>query len=268
MASYITGTQKLLFGADSPVIKDGRVASVQTISGTGSLRVGFEFLGTYLPRTVLISNPTWLNHKAIVEKARLKWVEYPYYNEKTKGVDIEGMIKALETAEPGAIVLLHACAHNPTGVDPTQNDWKRIAQVMKKNSLFPFFDSAYQGFASGDLNKDAWAIRYFIEQGFQMVVSQSFAKNMGLYGERVGAFHVVCANKETKEKVLSQIRPIIRANYSNPPLHGARIADKILNDKANFEAWSKELKEVAERIILMRTTLRKKLEDLKTPGKF
>lgn len=182
LASYITGTQKLLFGAENSILKEGRVASVQTISGTGSLRVGFEFLGSYLPRTVLISNPTWLNHKAIIEKSKLKWVEYPYYNDKTKGVDIEGMIKFLSTAEAGSIVLLHACAHNPTGVDPTENDWKKIAEVMKKNSLFPYFDSAYQGFASGDLNKDAWAIRYFIEQGFQMLVSQSFAKNMGLYG--------------------------------------------------------------------------------------
>jgi aspartate/tyrosine/aromatic aminotransferase len=121
----------------------------------------------------------------------------------------------------------------------------RLASTLKKNSLFPFFDSAYQGFASGDVDKDAWAVRYFISQGFQMVVAQSFAKNMGLYGERVGAFHVICASKDSKERVLSQIKPIIRTNYSNPPLHGARIADKILNDKANLQAWKKELKEVA-----------------------
>jgi aspartate aminotransferase len=266
LAPYITGAQRLLFGANCQAVKDGRIASVQTISGTGSLRVGFEFLGQFLPKTVLISNPTWLNHKSIVEKANLKWVEYPYYCPKTHGVNIKGLLETLEKAPAGSIVLLHACAHNPTGVDPTQAEWKQIAEVMKKNSLFPYFDSAYQGFASGDLDKDAWAIRYFLEQGFQMLVSQSFAKNMGLYGERIGALHIVCTNKDVRDKVLSQVRPIIRANYSNPPLHGARIAEKVLNDKANFEAWRSELKAVAERIILMRTTLRKKLEDLKTPG--
>lgn len=202
----------------------------------------------------------------MVERVGLKYVEYTYYNPQTKSVDIKGMIDCLEKAEAGSVVLLHACAHNPTGVDPTQDDWKKICEVMKKNSLFPFFDSAYQGFASGCIDKDAWPIRYFIEQGFQMMVAQSFAKNMGLYGERIGAFHIVCANKDTKEKVLSQIKPIVRQNYSNPPLHGARIADKILNNPANFEAWKKELKEVANRIIEMRTVLRKRLEDLKTPG--
>jgi len=202
----------------------------------------------------------------MVERAGLKSVEYVYYNPQTKAVDIKGMISSLEKAEPGSVVLLHACAHNPTGVDPTQEDWKQICEVMKKNSLFPFFDSAYQGFASGDLDKDAWAIRYFIDQGFQMFVAQSFAKNMGLYGERIGAFHIVCASKDTKEKVLSQIKPIVRQNYSNPPLHGARIADRILNNPANFEAWKKELKDVANRIIEMRTVLRKRLESLKTPG--
>lgn len=134
----------------------------------------------------------------MVERVGLKSVEYNYYNPQTKGVDIKGMLSSLEKAEPGSVVLLHACAHNPTGVDPTQEDWKKICEVMKKNSLFPFFDSAYQGFASGDLDKDAWAIRYFIDQGFQMFVAQSFAKNMGLYGERIGAFHIVCANKDTK----------------------------------------------------------------------
>jgi aspartate/tyrosine/aromatic aminotransferase len=195
LATFVTGAQRLIFGENSSVLKDGRVASIQSISGTGSLRVGFEFLGAYYPRTVYISNPTWLNHKAIIEKSNMKWAEYPYYCPKTQGVNIKGMIEALSKAQSGSIVLLHACAHNPTGVDPTQVEWKEICEVMKKNSLVPYFDSAYQGFASGDLDKDAWAIRYFIEQGFQMLVSQSFAKNMGLYGERIGALHIVTANK-------------------------------------------------------------------------
>ena len=153
-----------------------------------------------------ISDPTWLNHKNIIEHAGLKWVEYPYYDPKTKGFNFEAMIKFLEGAVSGSIVLLHACAHNPTGVDPTQEQWKKISAVMKKNSLIPFFDSAYQGFATGDLEKDAWPIRYFIQEGFQMVVSQSFAKNVGLYGERIGALHIVASNKDTTETVLSQIK--------------------------------------------------------------
>ena len=266
LAAFITGSQKLIFGENSSALKEDKVGSLQTISGTGSLRIGFEFLAKYNPRTVYISNPTWLNHKNILSKAGLKFVEYTYSNPKTISADISGMIASLEKAEPGSIVLLHACAHNPTGVDPTQEDWKKIAQVMLKNNLFPYFDSAYQGFASGDIEYDAWAIRYFVSLGFQMLVSQSYAKNMGLYGERIGALHIVTANTETKNKVLSQVKDLVRASYSSPPLHGARIAERILNDKANLQAWKDELKAVADRTIVMRKTLRKALEDLKTPG--
>jgi aspartate aminotransferase len=182
------------------------VATCQTLSGTGALSLGFDFLSEYLPRFVYISNPTWLNHKNIIEHVGLKWIEYPYYDEKTRGFNFEAMTKFLENAVSGSIVLLHACAHNPTGVDPTENQWKRIAEVMKRNSLIPFFDSAYQGFATGDLEKDAWPIRHFIDQGFQMIISQSFAKNMGLYGERIGALHFIATNKDTADKVLSQIK--------------------------------------------------------------
>ena len=206
LAEFNTGARNLLFGADSVAIKEGRVATCQAISGTGALSLGFTFLSQYLPRWVYISDPTWLNHKNIIEHTGLKWVEYPYYDPKTKGFNFEAMIKFLEGAVSGSIILLHACAHNPTGVDPTEDQWKKISAVMKKNSLIPFFDSAYQGFATGDLEKDAWPIRYFINEGFQMIVSQSFAKNAGLYGERIGALHVVTATKDTNEKVLSQIK--------------------------------------------------------------
>lgn len=173
---------------------------------------------------IYISNPTWLNHKNIIEHAGLRWIEYPYYNPKTKGSDIPAMIKFLDNGVSGSVVLLHACAHNPTGVDPTKEEWKQIAEVCKRNSLIPFFDSAYQGFATGDLEEDAWPIRYFIQQGFQIMLSQSFAKNMGLYGERCGAFHIVAHNKDTADKVLSQIKVIARKMYSSPPLHGSMIA--------------------------------------------
>ena len=182
------------------------MATTQTLSGTGALYIGFDFLKHHLPRFVYIPDPTWLNHKNIIEDCGLKWIEYPYFNSKTLGSNIPGMIKFLSNAIAGSVVLLHACAHNPTGVDPTEEEWKQIADVMKKNNLIPFFDSAYQGFATGDLEKDAWPIRYFLEQGFQMIIAQSFAKNMGLYGERVGALHFVTSCKDTCERVLSQIK--------------------------------------------------------------
>jgi aspartate/tyrosine/aromatic aminotransferase len=156
-------------------------------------------------------------------------------------------------------VLLHACAHNPTGVDPSQDDWLKIADVIERKKLVPFFDAAYQGFASGDLIKDVAPVRMFAERGLDMLLSQSYAKNMGLYGERVGALHIVTPNKETSSRVLSQVKMVIRAEYSSPPLGGARIADRILNNEGNFEEWSRELKSIAERVISMRKGLRAKL---------
>jgi aspartate aminotransferase len=168
---------------------------VQTLSGTGALRVGFEFLNEWAPSKVLVSNPTWANHHNIIKRAGLSFSEYPYYDAATKRASIGKFIENLNQAQPGNIVLLHVCAHNPTGVDPTKDEWKSIAEVMQKRNLFPFFDSAYQGFASGDLVHDAFSVRYFVEQGFNMFVSQSYAKNMGLYGERIGALHIVTPNK-------------------------------------------------------------------------
>lgn len=184
-------SQKLIFGEDSQAIKDGRIVTVQALSGTGALRVGFEFLNEWMPSKVWVSNPTWANHHNIIRRSGLTFSEYPYYDPKTGKALIGKFIDTLSKADEGNIVLLHVCAHNPTGVDPTQDEWKKIAQVMKERKLFPFFDSAYQGFASGDLIKDAFAVRYFVDQGFNMLVSQSYAKNMGLYGERIGALHIV-----------------------------------------------------------------------------
>ena len=166
MPEFCTGARNLILGKDSQAIKENRVATCQSLSGTGALYLGFDFLKNYLPRFVYIPNPTWLNHKNILNDCNMKWIEYPYYDAKTRGSNIPAMIKFLENGIAGSIVLLHACAHNPTGVDPTQEEWKQIAAVMKKNGLIPFFDSAYQGFATGDLSKDAWPIRHFVEQGF------------------------------------------------------------------------------------------------------
>ncbi|KAF2157455.1 PLP-dependent transferase [Myriangium duriaei CBS 260.36] len=180
------------------------------------------------------------------------------------------MIKGIQDAPDRSVILLHACAHNPTGVDPTQEQWRQIASVMKSKKHFPFFDTAYQGFASGDLNKDAWAIRYFVEQGFELLVAQSYAKNFGLYGERAGCFHFVTSPssnaKDVATRVASQLYILQRSEISNPPAYGARIASLILNDPSLFALWEDNLREMSGRIIKMRQELRQKLEAMKTPG--
>lgn len=180
------------------------------------------------------------------------------------------MISALQSAQEGSIVLLHACAHNPTGVDPTQEQWKKIAEVMKARKLFPFFDCAYQGFASGNLSQDGWAIRYFVEQGFELLIAQSYAKNFGLYGERAGCFHFVAPpstdSADITTRVASQLAILQRSEISNPPAYGARIASLVLNDKELFALWEENLREMSGRIISMRKALRSKLEQLQTPG--
>ena len=176
------------------------------------------------------------------------------------------MIKKFNELPDKSVILLHACAHNPTGVDPSPDQWKKIAEVFKKKNHYPFFDNAYQGFASGDLNKDAFSIRYFVEQGFQMIVTQSYSKTMGLYGERAGALHVLCESDKTAENVMSQLRICIRTNYSNPPLHPLRLVLNILSNSTLYKEWCQELKDVAERIIQMRKELRDELERLKVPG--
>jgi aspartate/tyrosine/aromatic aminotransferase len=176
------------------------------------------------------------------------------------------MIQDLKNATPGSCVLLHTCAHNPTGVDPTEQQWQQIAQGCRQNALYPFFDTAYQGFVTGDLNKDGQALRYFVDQGFEMVIAQSFAKIMGLYGERTGALHFVCKDKGTAAKVLSQVKIIIRVNYSSPPRHGARIAAAILNQPALRQQWLDELVAMTDRIAQMRTLLRSTLEKVGAKG--
>jgi len=253
-----------------------RAISLQTISGTGAVHLGALFLAKfYNPPTsegkvVYLSNPTWANHHQIFSNVELPIKTYPYFSAKTKGLDFDGMIKSLEDATEGSIIVLHACAHNPTGVDPTKEQWKEIAALMKRKALFPFFDCAYQGFASGDLNKDAWAVRHFVEQGFELVVAQSYAKNFGLYGERAGCFHFVTGPasdaKETAVRVGSQLAILQRSEISNPPAFGARVASLILNDEKLFAEWEENLREMSGRIISMRTALREKLESMETPG--
>lgn len=261
-----------MLGADSPALAEKRATSVQTISGTGAVHMGALFLAKFYKgnRQVYVSNPTWANHHQIFNNVGLPTVNYPYFNKETKGLDFEGMKAALLSAPERSIILLHPCAHNPTGVDPTLDQWKELAQVIRERNHFPFFDSAYQGFASGNLARDAAAVRYFVEAGFEMLIAQSFAKNFGLYGERAGCFHAIAGPAEdattTTTRIASQLAILQRSEISNPPLYGARIAGIVLNDSALFAEWEENLTEMSGRIKSMRNALRSKLEELGTPG--
>ena len=238
------------------------------------MHLGGLFLSRFYPRPaqqpILLSSPTWANHNQIFSNVHLPIQTYPYFHPQTKGLDLEGMLGALEMAPDGSIALLHACAHNPTGVDPTQDQWKQIADVVQRKRHFPFFDCAYQGFASGDLARDAGAVRLFVERGFELCVAQSFAKNFGLYGERAGAFHFVAAPGAdaagTATRVASQLAILQRSEISNPPAYGARIAGRVLNDPTLFAEWEANLRTMSGRIIDMRRALRQQFEALGTPG--
>ncbi|KAI1822254.1 PLP-dependent transferase [Xylaria intraflava] len=273
IASFTSKAAELILGnAGSPAIQEKRVTSVQTISGTGAVHLGALFLAKFYPGTkkVYVSNPTWVNHHQIFSNVGLTTVEYPYFSKQTKGLDFDGLKATLSEAPDRSIVLLHACAHNPTGVDPTLDQWKEIAVLMKEKNHFPFFDCAYQGFATGDLLQDSAAVRYFVEQGFELVIAQSFAKNFGLYGERAGCFHFVTSPapdaSATITRIASQLAILQRSEISNPPLYGARIVSTVLNDAGLFAEWEDNLRTMSGRIIEMRKALRAKLEELGTPG--
>lgn len=272
LPDFTSAAAKVMLGADSPAFADKRVTSMQTISGTGAVHLGGLFISRfYKPTpTIYLSNPTWANHNQIFSNVSLKTAQYPYFDKSTKGLDFDGMTKALKDAPERSVILLHACAHNPTGVDPTREQWKEIAEIMRAKKQFPFFDCAYQGFASGDLDQDAWAVRYFIQQGFELCIAQSFAKNFGLYGERAGCFHFITSPgsdaQNTVKRIASQLAILQRSEISNPPAYGARIASTVLNDPALFKEWEQNLKEMSGRIKEMRTALRSKLEELETPG--
>ncbi|KAL8170744.1 hypothetical protein V2J09_022548 [Rumex salicifolius] len=258
---------KLILGADSPSIRDNRVTTVQCLSGTGSLRVGAEFLYRHHhENAIYIPLPTWGNHSKIFALAGLSVMTYRYYDPTTKGLDFRGLLEDLNSAPSGAIVLVHACAHNPTGVDPNTQQWEEIRRLIRSKGLMPFFDSAYQGFASGNLDVDAQPIRSFVDDGGECLVAQSYAKNMGLYGERVGALSIVCKSSDVASRVESQLKLVIRPMYSNPPIHGASVVAKILGDRNMFDEWTVELKAMAERIMSMRQLLFDALRTRGTPG--
>ncbi|EGT43052.1 hypothetical protein CAEBREN_26153 [Caenorhabditis brenneri] len=248
---------ELALGKNSEVIKNKRIFTTQSISGTGALRIGSEFLAKYSKTKVIYQpTPTWGNHVPVFKFAGVDVKQYRYYDKSTCGFDEAGALEDIGKIPEGSIILLHACAHNPTGVDPSREQWKKISDVVKARNLFVFFDMAYQGFASGDVDNDAFAVRYFLEQGHNIVLAQSFAKNMGLYGERVGAFSVVCKDTDEAARVASQVKILIRPLYSNPPVHGARIASRILSDPALNKQWLGDVKLMADRIITMRTQLK------------
>ena len=267
MTEFCDASVKLLFGSDGPNRK--RIAAVQAISGTGACRLAAEFLVRAMPRStqVLISDPTWPNHGPIFSQSGFLNVgTYRYFDKKTNLVDMKGLLEDLERAPNNSVVVLHACAHNPTGADPSPKDWEKIADVMAKKAHFPVFDSAYQGYASGDLDRDAYSVRYFAKRGFELAACQSYAKNLGLYNERTGCFSVLCKSPEAAELVFGLVKNIIRPLYSNPPANGARIAHLIMTTPELFAEWRVELKSMADRIILMRKILFDELQRLKTPG--
>ena len=256
---YNSAVQNLLFGADSPLIKEGRVVTAECLGGTGALRVGGDFvkrLDTGAPAA--ISAPSWENHRGIFESAGYQVLEYTYFDPKTRGVDFDGMVKSLESFPAKTLVILHACCHNPTGADLTAEQWKKIISICQTRQLIPFLDIAYQGFASG-IEQDGVAVRMFADSGMSFFVSSSFSKSFSLYGERVGAISIVTQSKEESTRVLSQLKRVIRTNYSNPPTHGAAIVATVLNSPTLRQMWEDELAEMRERIKAMRHGLNQKL---------
>lgn len=259
----------IMYGNEIISKMGNQIASIQTISGTGALCIGFSFLLKFLGenRPIYFPNPTWGNHPTMAAHIGFKNIRsYAYYDAETRGLNFEGMVHDLTTAPEGSIFLLHLCAHNPTGVDPTEDQWRVIHKIMKERNHVTFFDSAYQGFASGDLDRDAFAVRYFVSQGTEVFTAQSFAKNMGMYGERVGCLSVVTSNAEQASHIYSQLKTIVRALYSSPPLHGARIVERVLSTKSLYNLWIEDLVGMSNRIKSMRAQLFNKLVELKTPG--
>jgi len=247
---------KLAFGPESPVLQEKRNVTVQSISGTGALRVAGEFLARFQPNTpIYLPTPTWANHIPLFKDSGLEVRNYKYYDPNTCGLDFDGMLTHIKDAPSNSIILYHACAHNPTGVDPTPEQWKELSQVTKDKGHFALFDMAYQGFASGDCERDAFAVRHFVENGNNIALCQSFAKNFGLYGERVGALTFIGESSKEAEVIRSQMNTLIRPMYSNPPIFGARIVAEILGDEELTKLWHSEVKDMSGRIIRMRKSL-------------
>jgi len=261
IAAYDKAVQTLLFGADSDVIKSGRTITVQALGGTGGLKVGADFLRRFAPGAqVYISDPSWENHRALFEGAGFVVQTYSYFDPKSRGLDVDGMLASLERVPHGAIIVLHACCHNPTGVDPTAEQWTRIIDVVRSRGIVPFLDIAYQGFGDGT-EADASVVRRFAATPGPLFVSSSFSKSFSLYGERVGALSVVAGDRDEAVRVMSQIKRVVRANYSTPPTHGGQIVATVLDSPELRALWEAELAMMRNRIKLMRAELVERLHE-------
>jgi aromatic-amino-acid transaminase len=259
IAAYAKAVQGLVFGSDSAAVKGGRVATVQALGGTGALKIGADFLRRVSPRAkVLISDPSWENHRALFAGAGFEVGTYPYYDSATRGTDFTGMLAALDAAPAGTIVAMHACCHNPTGFDLTPAQWAQVVQAVKARGLVAFLDMAYQGFGQG-IAEDGAVVGQFMDSGVDFLVATSFSKSFSLYGERVGALSVVCSDGDEAARVLSQLKIVIRTNYSNPPTHGAQVVAMVLTTPALRRLWEEELAGMRQRIRAMRAALQDKL---------
>lgn len=263
LAAYDTGVKALVFGADSEPVQSARVATVQAIGGTGGLKIGADFLHRLNPRAeVLISDPSWENHRALFTNAGFLVKNYRYYDAKNRGIDFEGMLADLASAAPGSIAVLHACCHNPTGYDISAAQWDQVVAMCKSRGLLPFLDMAYQGFGYG-LAEDGAAVQKFTAAGLSFFVASSFSKSFSLYGERVGALSVLCDNQDEAARVLSQLKVVIRTNYSNPPTHGGTVVAAVLANPQWRALWESELAGMRTRIKAMRQKL---VDGLKAAG--
>ena len=261
VGTYSNAVQKLLFGEASPLLHNQQVVTVQSIGGTGALKLGADFIKT-LPNSgvVAISNPSWENHRALFTTAGYQVQEYSYYDPASHGLNLSGMLADLEALPTGSVIVLHACCHNPTGVDLTTANWKEVIAVLQRKQHIPFLDIAYQGFGDG-IEEDAIAVRLFAESGMNFFVSSSFSKSFSFYGERVGALSVVSDSAEEAERVMSQVKRVIRTNYSNPPTHGATIVSDVLNSPELNALWQQELGEMRVRIKNMRELMVQQLQE-------
>jgi aromatic-amino-acid transaminase len=265
-ANYRTAVQQLLWGAEHEAVQAGRIATIQTIGGSGALKIGGDLLKRYFPNVdVWVSNPTWDNHRAMFEGAGFAVHDYPYYDAETGGVKFDDMIACFSQLPAKTIVLLHPCCHNPTGVDLDKDQWRKVIEVVKARDLLPFMDIAYQGFGDS-LDDDAFAIRAMTEAGVSFVVSNSFSKNLSFYGERCGGLSVVCGTAEEAGRVLGQMKATVRRNYSSPPTHGGQVTAIVMNDAALRAEWEGEVTEMRVRIKAMRQKLYEVLS-AKVPGR-
>ncbi|KMZ12217.1 Aromatic-amino-acid aminotransferase [Candidatus Burkholderia humilis] len=260
-AHYRDAVQQLVFSADSPMRAQNRIATVQTLGGSGALKVGADFIKRYFPKSqVWVSDPTWENHRFIFERAGFDVNTYPYYDEATGGLRFDAMLDAIDKLPAKSVVLLHACCHNPTGVDLDSAQWVKLIDVLQKRDLLPFVDMAYQGFGAG-LDDDAFAVREIARRGVPAFIANSFSKNFSLYGERCGGLHVICDDAAEADRVLGQLTSAVRANYSNPPTHGAKIVTQVLNTPELKASWEQELASMCQRIARMRQAIHDGLKD-------